>query len=412
MTTAAAGLGEIGRREWKTLIAAQLGWMLDGMDVMLYAFALTTIQQEFGLTSAMAGAVASTTLITSALGGSVAGYCADRFGRARVLVWSILIYSIFTGMTGTARTIWELALWRALVGLGLGAEWSAGTVLISETWPARHRGKAIGFVQGGWAIGYILAAGLAALILPTFGWRWLFAAGTLPALLAVWVRRDIPEPEVWKHSRGLVPTSLSGVVSQLARPPLLGRVLIVTSICSVILFAYWGLFTWVPVYLASPVERGGAGLDIVRSFGWVAALQVGSFLGYITCGFISDRLGRRPAFMFFTLSAAALIPFYARPHADPSILLVLGPLIGFFGHGYFSIFGALLSELFPSGIRATAQGLCYNFGRVFSALAPVVVGSIADTSGIGAGLTLTSAFFALGALLMLFLPETKGEQLK
>ncbi|MBS1876270.1 MAG: MFS transporter [Acidobacteria bacterium] len=402
----------VGRREWKTLFAAQLGWMLDGMDVMLYAFALTTVQKEFGLSSAAAGSVASYALITSAVGGALAGYFADRYGRARVLVWSILTYSVFTGLTATAGSLWELALWRGLVGIGLGAEWSAGTVLVSETWPAKYRGRAIGFVQGGWAIGYSLAAALAAAILPHYGWRYLFAIGTLPALLAIWVQRHVEEPEVWRRSRETAPAlGLGEALRTLVRPPLVRRVATVTTICSFVLFAYWGLFTWTPAYLASPVEKGGAGLGIVKSLGWVLAVQAGSFLGYMFCGWVSDRLGRRPAFMFFTLSAAALIPFYARPHADVRVLLVLGPLIGFFGHGYFSTFGSMLSELFPSAIRGTAQGLCYNFGRGVSALAPIVVGAVADQRGIGAGLVITGGFFAVGGLLVMLLPETKGGEL-
>jgi MFS family permease len=314
-------------------------------------------------------------------------------------------------MTATAHTLWELALWRALVGIGLGAEWSAGTVLVSETWPARYRGRAIGFVQAGWAVGYSLAAVLAAVILPHYGWRYLFAIGTLPALLAIWVRRDIQEPEVWRRSQTGPKRGLKSILAEIARPPLLRRAVIVTSICSFVLFAYWGLFTWTPAYLASPVEQGGAGLGVVKSLGWILAVQAGAFLGYMICGYISDRLGRRPAFMFFTLTAAVLVPFYARPQADPRILLALGPLIGFFGHGYFSIFGAMLSELFPSGIRATAQGLCYNFGRGISALSPIVVGAIADRSGIAAGLAITAGFFAVGGLLVLLLPETKGDRL-
>jgi MFS family permease len=386
--------------------------MLDGLDVMLYAFALTTIQQEFGLTSAEAGAVASATLITSAAGGTAAGYLADRFGRARVLVWSILTYSVFTGLTGTASTIWQLAFWRGLVGLGLGAEWSAGTVLVSETWPAKHRGKAIGFVQGGWAIGYVMAAGLAAFVLPRWGWRWLFVAGALPALLAWWVRRGVEEPEIWKRTAHAASRGIGAVFSEIAKPPLLGRAIAATSVCSLILFAYWGLFTWVPVYLSSPVERGGAGLGIVRSFGFVAAVQTGSFLGYMTCGFVADRLGRRPAFLLFTLGAAVLVPFYAQPRGSAAALMTLGPLIGFFGHGYFSIFGSMLAELFPSSIRGTAQGMCYNTGRAVSALAPVAVGAVADGYGIAAGLAVTSAFFALGGVTVLLLPETKGGRLE
>lgn len=410
MTTPALRKNDIGTREWKTLFAAQLGWMLDGMDVMLYAFALTTVQKEFGLSSAVAGSLASYTLMMSAIGGALAGYFADRFGRARVLVWSILIYSIFTGITALSTSLWELALWRAMVGIGLGAEWSAGTVLVAETWPARHRGKALGFVQGGWAFGYTLAAALAAIILPRYGWRVLFAVGTLPALVAFWVRRDIEEPEIWKRTQRGPSRKFGDVVAELVKPALFRTVLIVTSICSLVLFAYWGLFTWIPAYLASPVERGGAGLGIVRSFGWIAAVQAGSFIGYMTCGFISDRLGRRPAFLLFTLGAAALIPFYARPNTA-GVLLALSPFIGFFGHGYFSIFGAMLSELFPSGIRATAQGLCYNLGRGVSALSPILIGAVSDVSGIASGLALTAGFFAVGGLLVLLLPETKGGQL-
>ena len=402
----------VGRREWRVLIAAQLGWMLDGMDVMLYAFALSAIQKEFGLSSAAAGAVASVTLFTSAIGGTAAGYLADRYGRARVLVWSILTYSIFTGLTGTAVTVWQLAFWRGLVGLGLGAEWSAGTVLVSETWPARHRGRAIGFVQGGWAIGYVLAAGLAALVLPRYGWRWLFAVGVLPALLAWWVRRGVDEPEIWKRTSHAAKEGIGPVVRELGRSPLFRRAITATLICSFILFAYWGLFTWVPVYLASPVEKGGAGLGIVRSFGFVLAVQTGAFLGYMLCGYVADRLGRRPAFLLFTLGAAVLVPFYAQPRWGVAVLLTLGPLIGFFGHGYFSIFGSMLAELFPSRIRGTAQGLCYNTGRAASALAPIVVGAVADGYGIAAGLVLTSAFFAAGGFMIRLLPETRGGSLE
>ncbi len=402
----------VGPREWKILFAAQLGWMLDGMDVMLYAFALTSIQREFGLTSAWAGGLASATLITSALGGTAAGYLADRFGRARVLVWSILVYSIFTGMTATSHSYWELAVWRGLVGIGLGAEWAAGSVLVAETWPARHRGKAIGFVQSGWAIGYILAAALAALVMPRFGWRPLFIAGTLPALLAFWVRRDIPEPEVWKQVHQINPLrSIGSAAKELWRPPLRGRMLAATLVASLVMFAYWGLFTWIPAYLASPVERGGAGFSTLKTSGWVVAVQVGAFLGYNLFGLVSDRLGRRPAFMAFTLCAAGLVPLYAQPHRSAAALLALGPLIGFFGHGYFSVFGAYLAELFPSGVRATALGVCYNVGRAAAAAAPVAIGAIADAHGIAVGLGATSAFFAASAFLVLLLPETRGKQL-
>src|SRR5439155_7200720 len=186
---------QITRDRWRSLFAAQLGWMLDAMDVMLYSFALTAVRTEFHLTSASAGALAAAPLVTSAIGGMIFGWLSDRYGRARALMWSILAFSILTGLTATSRSIPELVFWRTLVGIGLGGEWAAGSVLVAETWPAQHRGKAIGLMQSAWAIGYILAAILAAGILPTWGWRPLFLAGTLPALVTLWMRQGIAEPK-------------------------------------------------------------------------------------------------------------------------------------------------------------------------------------------------------------------------
>ncbi|MGD1146378.1 MAG: MFS transporter [Thermoanaerobaculaceae bacterium] len=394
--------------QWNTLFAAAFGWLLDAMDVMLYAFALTAIRTEFSLSAAAAGALASVTLLTSAIGGIVFGVLADRLGRARSLGWSILVYSVFTGLTATARSLPELVLWRSLVGIGLGGEWAAGSVLVAETWPAKHRGKAVGLMQSGWAIGYILAALLASAILPRFSWRPLFAIGVVPALFAWWVMRRVPEPEIWRRTeRGERLPILS-----LLRPPLLRTVCAATSLTTCVLFAYWGLFTWIPAYLASPVSVGGAGMGVVRSSGWIIPMQIGAFLGYVLFGVLADRFGRRPVFAVFVVGAAVIVPVYGRAALNPALLMALGPLVGFFGHGYFSVFGAVLAELFPSGIRATAQGFCYNFGRAVSALAPFVIGALADRHGIGSALALTSAFFVAAGFLILLLPETRGEALR
>jgi len=392
--------------QWKTLAAAQLGWMLDAMDVMLYAFALTAIRDDFHLTSASAGAMASATLLASAAGGVLFGAVADRVGRARALVYSILLYSVFTALTATATGIATLLLWRSLVGFGLGGEWSAGSVLVAESWPAQHRGKAIGLMQSGWAIGYILAALLAAAVLPHWGWRPLFAAGILPALLAGWIMKRIPEPTAWKSSA----RAKSGRTA-VWNPAIFRRMVLASSVTSCVLFAYWGLFTWIPTYLSSPVERGGAGMSVVQSSGWIVPMQIGSFFGYTLFGFLADRFGRRPVFLTFVVGAAILVPVYGQWARHPSVLMALGPLIGFFGHGYFSVFGAMLAELFPSAIRATAQGLCYNFGRGVSALAPFTIGAFADRYGIGTALAFTSVFFAAGGALMFLLPETRGKEL-
>lgn len=400
----------VGPREWRTLVGATAGWTLDAMDVMLYAFALGAIRAEFDLTAAQAGALASVTLLSSAFGGIGFGILADRYGRARMLQVAILTYSIFTALTATAGSVAMLALWRTLVGIGLGGEWSAGSVLVAETWPAAHRGKAIGIMQSGWAVGYMLAAGLAALVLPTWGWRPLFVLGILPGLLAFWVRRRVPEPPQWKPGRQAVPLGAS--FRRIFGRDLLRRTLAATGVATLLMFAYWGLFTWVPSFLAAPVSEGGAGMGLVRSSAWIIPMQLGALGGYLSFGFLADRFGRRPVFMVFVLASAALVPFYGQAAGSPAVLMVLGPLIGFFGHGYFSVFGAMLAELYPTAIRATAQGLCYNTGRAVSALAPISIGAIADARGLGTALGATALFYVVAGVLILALPETRGQVLE
>lgn len=396
---------EIRREQWKVLAAAQLGWMLDAMDVLLYSFALTAVRAEFGISSAAAGGLAAVPLVTSAVGGVLIGYLSDRYGRARALSWSILTFSLATALTATARGIPELILWRAFVGIGLGGEWAAGSVLLAESWPARHRAKGIGLMQSGWALGYIAAAVLAALVLPRWGWRVLFLLGILPALFTWWIRRNVEEPASWSKRQRMP-------MSALLRPPLGRWVFLFTTLAACVLFGYWGLFTWLPAYLSTPVERGGAGMSIVRSSGWLIPMQIGALFGYTTFGFFADRVGHRRAFITFVLLLAVLIPIYGLAGRNAALLLALGPAIGFFGHGYFSVFGAMMSEAFPAAVRTTAQGFCYSTGRALSGLAPVTVGSLADRFGIGAALAFTAIFFALSAALILLLPDTRGAELE
>jgi MFS family permease len=399
---------EITRRQWRTLFAAQLGWMLDAMDVTLYSFALTQVKREFALTSAVAGALAAAPLVTSALGGMLFGWLSDRYGRARALRWSILAFSAVTGLTATATSLPQLVFWRAVAGIGLGGEWAAGSVLVAETWPAEHRGKAIGLMQSAWAIGYMLAAILSAAVLPNWGWRPLFLLGLLPALATIWMRRGIEEPPRWRAPE----QGAEGTLAAIFRPPLRKMVLLVALLCSCVLFGYWGLFTWLPAYLSSPVERGGAGLTILQSSGWIIPLQIGAFFGYVSFGFFADRFGRRPAFLTFVLATAALVPVYGMLGRRTALLMAIGPLIGYFGHGYFSVMGAMMAELFPERVRTTAQGFCYNIGRALAGFAPVTVGALADRFGIGAALAVTSVFFVAGAGVMLLLPETRGRELR
>lgn len=406
---------ELSPPQRRALLAAGMGWTLDGMDAMLYAFALGAIQRELGISTATAGALASVTLVSSALGGVLFGILADRIGRARALQLAVLAYSVCTAATATAHSLGELVLWRALLGLGLGGEWAAGAALVAESVPSHRRGQAMGLVQSGWAIGYGLAALISAWVLPRWGWRALFLVGVSPALLAAWVRARVEEPPSFGSASSAkaatLKTSDALTPAMLLRPPLRRTVLLATLLATSLHCAYWGLFTWIPTYLSTPIERGGVGLSLVKALPFLLPMQAGAFLGYVSFGLLADRFGRRPVFTAFLLAAAAVVPGFALLGRTQGWLLLLAPLLGFAGHGYFSLFGALLAELFPSRIRASAQGVCYSTGRAISALSPYAVGALAQAWGIGAALSLTAGLYLIGATLIWTLPETAGREL-
>ncbi|MET0211559.1 MAG: MFS transporter [Vicinamibacterales bacterium] len=408
---------EIRPDQWRVLAAAKLGWMLDAMDFMLYAMAIGQLRTYFGFNDATAGMLGTITLVMSGVGGVIFGYIADRVGRARALVATILFFSIASLGAATSQSVMQLLMWRALLGIGMGGEWASGAVLISETWPAAHRNKAISIMQSGWAIGYIAAALMAALVLGAPGagpsaWRWLFVVGVLPALFTLWIRRNVPEPEAWK-TRG-AKSRLGNPFKVIFGRSLIRRTVLIILLGTAVQFAYWGIFFWLPAFLARPVSQGGAGMGVVGSLAWIIPVQIGAYLGYLTFGFIADRFGRRRTFILFMLAAALLVPIYGQMARNPTILMLLGPVLGYFGHGYFSVFGSFIAELYPTAIRATAQGTSYNIGRMAGAVAPYTIGAVATLPGIGIGLALgvTSAFFLLGAALILTLPDRSGQELE
>ncbi len=392
----------------RSLVAGGLGWMLDAMDVMLYSLVLAHLIRDLALDKATAGLLNSLTLLASALGGLLFGFLADRIGRTRALMLSVLVYSISSGLCGLSSTVFQLAVFRLILGLGMGGEWTTGAALIAETWPAEHRGKALGLMQSTWAIGEMVAAAVVALVLPAFGWRAVFFVGVLPALLVFWIRRQVPESEIWLERRA----ARHGVpLGRLLRPDLLRNGLIATATNTFAMFGYWGLFTWIPAYLSLPESEGGRGLDLFRTTTWLLTMGVGKWFGYVLFGFAADRFGRRGAYAGFLFVAAILVPVYGMA-TSATWLLVLGPLVAFFGTGYFSGFSALASELFPTEVRATAMGLSYNVGRGLSAAAPLVVGTLAGRFGLGAAFWLQAGAFLTAALLALTLPETKGKELE
>jgi MFS family permease len=403
---------EISAKQWYALLAGQLGWALDAFDVMIYSFCLTSIMGEWDLKPAEAGFMVSVTLFASSFGGILFGTIADRIGRKRALMATVLVFSICSGLSGLAQNLTQLAIARTLLGLGMGGEWASGALLVSETWPARHRGKAIGLMQGGWAIGYIAAAIAAATILPRFGWRTMFFLGIAPALFTLWIRRKVDEPAIWVEARrtGEVGQSTGQSLLRLFDRRLIRFTVLCTLTSAFVMFAYWGLFSWMPGFLAQPIDKGGAGLGIARAPIWTIPMNIGALIGYATFGIISDKVGRRPTFAVYLVISAVLVWVFGNTH-DTTELMVLGPLVGFFGSGYFSVFGAFIAELFPTRARGAAVGFCYNTGRMLSALAPTLIGSLSTTYGIGGALTFLAIAFVGGAITIFFLPETRGREL-
>jgi MFS family permease len=392
----------------RALIAASLGWMLDSFDVMLWALVVTSVMRELSLDTVTVGWLGSVTLLASAAGGMIFGVIADRYGRTRALMGSIVIYSVFTAACGFAQSVWQLAVFRVLLGIGMGGEWASGAALVSETWPAEHRAKALGFMQSSWAIGYGAAALVTAIVLPTWGWRAVFFVGVLPAFLTVWVRRRVEEPAIWRERR--VAAASDGGFGMLFSSQMFGVTAAVTLMNACTMFAWWGFNLWLPGYLSMPPEKGGIGLSTSAMAGFVVAMQVGMWFGYVSFGYISDWIGRKRAYVTYVLAAAALIALYLSVRV-PVVLLVLGPFVAFFATGYFSGFGTITAELYPTSIRATAQGFTYNIGRVASAIAPWAVGSLAVTRGFSVALLMCSAAFVLAAVFWIWIPETRGRRL-
>lgn len=401
----------------RALFAAMAGWMFDAMDFLIYVLAIGRIKTYFGFGDATAGLLGTFTLLSAAAGGLAFGVIADRIGRVRALNITIAIFSVCSLGAATSQNVVQLAIWRALLGLGMGGEWASGGVLVAETLPAEVRNKATSLMQSTWALGAILAAALAGLFLDVLplgddAWRWLFAAGGLPAVLILWIRRGVAEPESWRRTRDSGGTR-GNPYRVLFGAALRNRTLLACLLTGLLQFAYWGLFFWLPNLLASPIEKGGAGMTVVKSVAYLIPLQIGAFVGYLSFGPLADRFGRRRVFAFFLVAAALLVPVYGGMVRTPVMLLVLSPVLGFLGHAYWSMIGPFLSELFPTAVRASGQGLGYNSGRLLGALAPYVIGMLAAIPGIGiaSALLVTSAFYIAASMLVFVFPDTSGHAL-
>jgi MFS family permease len=395
--------------ERRTFWACASGWALDGMDFMIYPLVIGTIIALWKVDPGTAGLAGTVTLLASAVGGWLGGYLADRIGRVKTLQLTILWFSFFSLVCAFVQNFDQLLIARALLGLGFGGEWAAGAVLMGEAIRPQYRGRAVGSVQSGWAVGWGLAVLSQAILFsylpPEIAWRWMFAIGALPALLVFYLRRFVTEPEI--AAATLARQTATGdrpALWEIFSGPILRTTILASLMATGCQGGYYAITFWVPRFLTT--ERK---LSIVGSTGYLAALIIGSFIGYLVGAWLADRIGRRNLFLIFSIGAIAVILLYTQLPLTNEALWLLGFPLGFFASGYFSGVGAFLTELYPTGLRGSGQGFCYNFGRGIGALFPFMVGALSNSTSLGNAI----AIFAVAAYGVFFiaafaLPETRG----
>ena len=398
--------------ERRTFWACASGWALDGMDFMIYPLVIGTIIALWKVDPGTAGLAGTVTLLASAVGGWLGGYLADRIGRVKTLQLTILWFSVFSLVCAFVQNFDQLLIARALLGLGFGGEWAAGAVLMGETIRPQYRGRAVGSVQAGWAVGWGLAVLSQAILFsylpPELAWRWMFAIGALPALLVFFLRRYVEEPEIAAATRAKQAASGDRPsLLEIFHGPILRTTILASLMSTGCQGGYYAITFWVPRFLTT--ERK---LSIVSSTGYLAALIIGSFIGYLVGAWLADRIGRRNLFLIFSVGAIAVILLYTQLPLTNEVLWLLGFPLGFFASGYFSGVGAFLTELYPTRLRGSGQGFCYNFGRGIGALFPFLVGALSTETSLGNAI----AIFAVLAYGVFFiaafaLPETRGRVL-
>jgi benzoate transport len=390
----------------RALWGSALGYAMDGFDLLILGFMLKVISTDLNLTQPKAASLVTGTLVGAVVGGFIFGILSDRLGRVRVLTWTIVLFAVFTGMCALAQGYWDLLAYRAIAGVGLGGEFGIGMALVAETWPSDKRGRATSYVGLGWQLGVLAAALVTPILLPVIGWRGMFAVGVFPAVAAYVIRRKLHEPEVFvAHKAETAGTafSLRALVADKDTTKIsLGLIIL----CSVQNFGYYGIMIWLPNYLST---RFGYGLT--QSAAWTAVTIAGMALGIFLFGHISDRVGRRPAFLGYMLGAAVMVLVYSQLTAA-SALLIAGAVMGFFVNGMLGGYGALMSELYPTAVRATAQNVFFNIGRAVAGFGPLVVGIVSASYGFQTAIAGLALLYALDIVALLALiPERRGAEL-
>lgn len=421
--------GVTRKERWKIMWASIIGYAMDGLDVLILSFAMAAIVSEFGLSLGEGGLIATYTLIGTVLGGYLFGIFADYFGRVHTFSLTIIIFSIFTGACAFADNVTHLDILRFLAGLGLGGEYGIGMTLVSETWPAAKRARATAGVAMGWQAGAVLAAILAAFVLPDYGWRGLFLVGVVPALLAAWARHGLKEPPMWvkrkEMKKALLARKANGEqltaeeeeeLSEAKKFPLahlfssLSKTLTTVSLTimtSVQNFGYYGIMVWLPMILLK--EHG---LTTKSMSGWMIVTVVGMIAGIYVFGYLCDRLGRKIPYLIFYVCTAAMVYIYVNL-GTPIALLFGGAFLGFFCNGMMAGYGTLLSENYTTDARSTAQNFIFNTGRAVGGFAPAIIGALAQAHGFNAAFVLLSCVYLAAALnVLFFIKDTKGVTIK
>lgn len=399
---------QVDKYGWKALLGSAVGYAMDGFDLLILGFMLTAISADLALTPAQGGSLVTWTLIGAVAGGVIFGALSDKFGRVRVLTWTIILFAVFTGLCAFAQGYWDLLIYRTIAGIGLGGEFGIGMALAAEAWPASHRAKAASYVALGWQVGVLAAALLTPLLLPIIGWRGMFIVGIFPAFVAWYLRAKLHEPDIFVQKQTALDKPKTSPFKLLIKDPATTRISLgIIVLTSVQNFGYYGIMIWLPNFLSKQL-----GFSLTKSGLWTAVTICGMMIGIWIFGRLADKIGRKPSFLIFQAGAVASIIVYSQL-TNPTAMLFAGALLGAFVNGMMGGYGALMSEAYPTEARATAQNVLFNIGRAVGGFGPVVVGAVVSAYSFQIAIAFLATIYILDMISTVFLvPELKGKALE